>query len=66
MTQKSSPGPTTAPSPADRPGDDLGDSLAPLPTRRTLWLRRSVPAQLVRFGAINLRMMRIVRKGHGG
>ncbi|MHB1491341.1 MAG: hypothetical protein ACYCTH_12745 [Cellulomonas sp.] len=36
---------------------------APLPTRRTLRRRASVPLQVVRFGLINLRMMHMVTKG---
>lgn len=38
---------------------------APMPTRRTLWLRRSIPVQLVRFALTNLRMVRMVTRGHG-
>ena len=37
---------------------------APLPTARTLRRRRSIPLQLWRFGTINLRMLRMVRKAH--
>lgn len=37
---------------------------APLPTARTLRRRRSIPVQLWRFGQINLRMMRMVRRAH--
>lgn len=37
---------------------------APLPTRRTLRSRRSIPRQLVRFCAFNARMLRMVAKGH--
>ncbi len=39
--------------------------MAPLPTRRTLRRRGSVPLQLVRFALLNLRMLRMVGKGHG-
>ncbi|MGO8893176.1 MAG: hypothetical protein ACLP8X_37285 [Streptosporangiaceae bacterium] len=35
---------------------------APLPTTRTLRRRRSIPRQIWRFGQINLRMLRMVRK----
>lgn len=38
---------------------------APMPTRRTLWLRRFIPVQLVRFVVTNLRMVRMVTRGHG-
>lgn len=37
---------------------------APLPTERTLRQRRSIPVQLVRFASINLRMIRMIRRGH--
>jgi hypothetical protein len=37
---------------------------APLPTARTLRRRGSIPLQLWRFGKINLRMLRMVRKAH--
>lgn len=37
---------------------------APLPTARTLRQRNSIPVQLVRFASINLRMMRMIRRGH--
>ena len=37
---------------------------APLPTRRTLWLRRSIPWQLVRFVVINVRMGWLAMRGH--
>jgi hypothetical protein len=39
-------------------------SAAPLPTARTLRRRSSIPLQLWRFGQINLRMLRMVRKAH--
>lgn len=38
--------------------------LAPLPTPATLRRRRSLPLQLTRFAAINLKIMRMVLKGH--
>lgn len=43
-----------------------GDRIAaaPLPTARTLRRRRSIPRQLWRFGQINVRMLRMVRKAH--
>jgi hypothetical protein len=37
---------------------------APLPTPRTLRARASVPYQLTRFLAFNIRMLRMVLKGH--
>lgn len=39
-------------------------SKAPLPTEDTLRKRRSIPLQLTRFAAYNLRIMRMVVKGH--
>ena len=46
--------------------DSVDDRIAaaPLPTARTLTMRTSLPIQLWRFVLINLRMMRMVRKGH--
>lgn len=38
---------------------------APLPTAATLRRRNSVPFQLTRFVAFNLRMLRMAAKGHG-
>ena len=37
---------------------------APLPTARTLRMRTSIPVQVVRFAGINLRMLRMIRRGH--
>jgi hypothetical protein len=37
---------------------------APLPTNRTLRMRSNIPFQLWRFAVINLRMVRMIRKGH--
>ncbi len=37
---------------------------ATLPTRTTRFLRTFVPWQLVRFVAINLKMIRIIWRGH--
>jgi hypothetical protein len=39
---------------------------APLPTEQTLRMRRSVPFQFLRFVAFDLRIMRMVLKGHHG
>jgi hypothetical protein len=38
---------------------------APLPTARTLRMRRSLPYQLVRLVAINIKMIKIITRGHG-
>jgi len=39
-------------------------SRAPLPTRATLRRRRNIPLQFLRFVAFDLRIMRMVIKGH--
>ena len=36
------------------------------PTRFTVFLRTFLPWQLVRFAFINLKMLRIIRRSHGG
>ncbi|MCV2394030.1 hypothetical protein OEB99_06910 [Actinotalea sp. M2MS4P-6] len=38
---------------------------SPLPTPKTLARRRNVFFQLVRFAVINLKMVRVVARGHG-
>ena len=37
---------------------------APLPTDRTLRMRRNLPFQAYRFAALNLRIVKMVVKGH--
>lgn len=37
---------------------------APLPTERTLRMRQNLPYQAIRFAAFNLRIVRMVLKGH--
>ena len=37
---------------------------APLPTDKTLRLRKNLAMQFVRFCAINLKMIKMIRKGH--
>ena len=44
---------------------ESGIASAPLPTKRTLRRRSNVPLQLVRFALLNVRMLRMVGKGHG-
>lgn len=44
---------------------DTAIAAAPLPTSKTLRRRASLPLQLVRFAVLNLRMLRMVAKGHG-
>lgn len=41
---------------------DLSD--APIPTARTLGMRRNIPYQFGRFVAMNLRILRMAKKGH--
>lgn len=48
--------------PTAEPLADL--SKAPLPTPKTLKLRRNIPYQFTRFVAFNTRIMRMVLKGH--
>lgn len=42
----------------------LDVSQAPLPTSKTLKMRKSLPYQFTRFMAFNMRIMRMVIKGH--
>ncbi|MDA8398201.1 MAG: hypothetical protein M0Z29_10215 [Actinomycetota bacterium] len=39
-------------------------AVAPLPTAGTLRSRKSLPKQVLRFAAFNLRMLKMVRMGH--
>jgi hypothetical protein len=48
---------------ADTLADDSIAS-APLPTQKTLRRRRNLAIQLVRFAAINLKMIRVIVRGH--
>ena len=61
MTNTSDPHPVGSVHSIDR---DI--AVAPLPTAATLRHRRSLPAQAVRFAALNARIMRMVIKGHHG
>ncbi len=47
--------------------DTVSESIAsaPLPTEKTLRRRTSLMYQAVRFVAINVRMIRIIARGHG-
>jgi hypothetical protein len=57
---------TPQPERKDQPMDSTAESIAsaPLPTKRTLRMRRNVPFQLLRFAAINLRMAGVIFRGH--
>lgn len=52
---------TAATDPPTRRGQALN---ATQPTAFTRWKRTFIPWQIVRFIAINLKMMRIIRLGH--
>ena len=43
---------------------ELTDSIAPMPTRRTVRMRTFVPYQAYRFGVVNLKMVKMVRRSH--
>ena len=43
---------------------DAAIAQAPLPTPKTVRSRTNLPVQAWRFVAINLRMVKIIRKGH--
>ncbi|WP_372592994.1 hypothetical protein [Actinotalea sp.] len=47
--------------------DTVTDSIAaaPLPTQKTLRRRSNLAFQLYRFLAINLKMVRVIVRGHG-
>ena len=49
--------------PDTTPVDDQG-AYAPVPTALTRRLRTFVPWQLVRFAVINVRMLRLLWRGH--
>lgn len=46
--------------------EDFNESIAraPLPTAKTLKQRKSLPIQVMRFIAINMKMIKMIRKGH--
>ena len=44
--------------------DDLSSSTAPMPTPHTVRMRTNLPFQVVRFGIVNLKMLRMVLKSH--
>jgi hypothetical protein len=50
----------------DRPSSPhLADaSMAPVPTRWTVFVRTFIPWQVVRFVVINLKMLRLIRRSH--
>ena len=50
--------------PAAQPILDV--SASPMPTEKTLRMRRSLPFQFTRFMSFNARIMRMVLKGHHG
>ncbi|MFN8195314.1 MAG: hypothetical protein U0R80_13640 [Nocardioidaceae bacterium] len=54
---------TSTPTPADQPVADL--SRSPLPTAKTLKRRHGLVFQSFRFVLFNLRIIRLVVRGHG-
>ena len=48
----------------NRPAPVADLSKAPLPTQKMLRRRQSIPIQLSRFAVFNVRIMRMVMKGH--
>jgi len=44
--------------------DELASSTAPMPTKHTLRMRTNIPFQLLRFGIVNIKMLRMVIKSH--
>ena len=44
--------------------DSLASSTAPMPTKHTVRMRTNLPVQVVRFGIVNLKMLRMVLKSH--
>lgn len=57
---------TPDPSPSPFALADERMATAPLPTARTLRQRSSLPLQVWRFGLLNLKILRMVLKGHSG
>ena len=43
---------------------ELTDSIAPMPTRTTIYLRTFVPYQAYRFARVNLKMLKMTRRSH--
>lgn len=46
--------------------DTVTESIAsaPLPTEKTLRMRKNLPYQVLRFLAINVKMIKIIARGH--
>jgi hypothetical protein len=44
--------------------DELASSTAPMPTKHTVRMRTNIPFQVLRFGIVNLKMLRMVLKSH--
>ena len=67
MTDKTLPPPPPLPVPSAEPTPAVGeltDSIAPMPTRRTVRMRTFLPYQAYRFGMVNLKMIKMVRRSH--
>lgn len=43
---------------------EVNESIAPMPTPRTIRSRTLLPYQAYRFGRVNLRMLKMIRRSH--
>jgi hypothetical protein len=43
---------------------ELTDSIAPMPTRTTVWMRTFVPYQAYRFAMVSVKMLKMIRRSH--
>jgi hypothetical protein len=64
MTDKFSPAMAPARQPRTPYTGELTETIAPMPTKRTVRSRTSLPYQAWRFGRVNLRMMKMIRRSH--
>lgn len=53
------------PAPAPAGLTDPAAYTAPMPTERTVHQRTNVPLQAWRFGAVSIRMLRMILRSHG-
>ena len=63
----STPSPTPPPRSPDLPthlAGELTGSIAPMPTPRTIRARTLLPYQVYRFGTINVKMLKMIRRSH--
>jgi hypothetical protein len=64
MTHKRSPAAPVPPAPHSPLIGELTDSIAPMPTTHTIRARTFLPYQAYRFGRVNLRMLKMIRRSH--